>query len=105
MSDKIFENGVVNDINGKNGHKSILEEDLNINASINKKFTYERVKEISDWLLERVSIRPKIAIVCGSGLGGLGDRIKEPKIFPYSSIPNFPHSTGNFNHMNNINLK
>jgi hypothetical protein len=73
---------------------SILEDNLNINAIINKKFTYERIKEIADWLLERVSCRPKIGIVCGSGLGGLGDRIIDPKVFPYSSIPNFPHSTG-----------
>jgi hypothetical protein len=73
---------------------SILEDNLNINAIINKKFTYERIKEIADWLLERVSCKPKIGIVCGSGLGGLGDRIIDPKVFPYSSIPNFPHSTG-----------
>ena len=78
---------------------SILEDDLNINAIINKKFTYERIKEIADWLLERVNYRPKIAIVCGSGLGGLGDRIIDPKVFPYSTIPNFPHSTGTINNL------
>ena len=79
--------------NGK-GSSSVLEDDLNINAIINKKFNYERIKSIADWLLERVSIRPKIAIVCGSGLGGLGDRISEPQVFPYNTIPDFPHSTG-----------
>jgi purine-nucleoside phosphorylase len=51
------------------------------------------VKEIADWLLERVEMRPKIAIVCGSGLGGLGDRMKNTTIFPYESVPNFPKST------------
>jgi purine-nucleoside phosphorylase len=42
---------------------------------------------------------PKVAIVCGSGLGGLADTIEpEPKVeLAYSSIPNFPQSTGALN--------
>jgi len=39
---------------------------------------------------------PKVAIVCGSGLGGLADTVdSETKHeIPYSEIPNFPQSTG-----------
>lgn len=39
---------------------------------------------------------PKVAIVCGSGLGGLADTIEpEPKVeLAYATIPNFPRSTG-----------
>lgn len=39
---------------------------------------------------------PKVAIICGSGLGGLAETIEpEPKVeLPYESIPNFPRSTG-----------
>jgi len=39
---------------------------------------------------------PKVAIVCGSGLGGLADTIEaEPKVeLAYGTIPNFPKSTG-----------
>jgi len=39
---------------------------------------------------------PQVAIVCGSGLGGLADTIEpEPKVeLAYGSIPNFPKSTG-----------
>lgn len=39
---------------------------------------------------------PNVAIICGSGLGGLADTIKsEPRIeLPYGSIPHFPRSTG-----------
>lgn len=39
---------------------------------------------------------PKVAIVCGSGLGGLADTIEpEPKVeLTYGDIPNFPKSTG-----------
>lgn len=39
---------------------------------------------------------PKVAIVCGSGLGGLANTIEpEPKVeLAYATIPNFPRSTG-----------
>lgn len=57
-------------------------------------FSFEKVKSIADFLLERVDLRPKIGIVCGSGLGGLGDRLTECKVIPYDKIPFFPKSTG-----------
>lgn len=65
----------------------------NVNARTNSDYTYDKVKSIADWILERVNIKPKIGIVCGSGLGGLGDRLENPNSIPYSSIPNFPKST------------
>lgn len=52
------------------------------------------MKAIADWLLARVEYRPKVGIVCGSGLGGLGDRVENPVVIPYSTIPDFPSSTG-----------
>jgi purine-nucleoside phosphorylase len=41
---------------------------------------------------------PKVAIVCGSGLGGLAETIEpEPKVeLAYGTIPNFPKSTGEY---------
>ena len=30
---------------------------------------YEQVKESADYLLSRTTYRPKVAIVCGTGLG------------------------------------
>lgn len=39
-------------------------------------------------------MRPIVAIVCGSGLGGLAEILKDPQVFSYSDIPNFPQSTG-----------
>ena len=84
----------------ENGHSTFnIDDHLNINAVINKEFKYEKIKEIADWLLERVDVRPKIGIVCGSGLGGLGDRLENPKVFPYASVPNFPVSTGKLKHI------
>lgn len=37
---------------------------------------------------------PKIGIICGSGLGEIGDIIKESQILPYSKIPGFPLTNG-----------
>jgi hypothetical protein len=75
----------------KNPHNSNY---LNINASVNREFTHDHIKKIADWLTERTSIRPRIAIVCGSGLGGIAERLDGKQVFPYSEIPNFPQSTG-----------
>ena len=40
--------------------------------------------------------KPKVAIICGSGLGGLVDTVqKSSRVeFDYVSIPHFPRSTG-----------
>lgn len=37
--------------------------------------------------------RPKLAIILGSGLGDLADRIEDPVYLPYSDIPDFPRAT------------
>ena len=36
---------------------------------------------------------PEIAIVCGSGLSGLSELIRDPVRVPYKDIPHFPEST------------
>ncbi|VDM39588.1 unnamed protein product, partial [Toxocara canis] len=36
---------------------------------------------------------PKIGIICGSGLGEIGDIVKDPQILPYSKIPGFPRTS------------
>ena len=37
--------------------------------------------------------KPRVAIVLGTGLGGLADEITSPAIVPYAEIPGFPRST------------
>ena len=39
-------------------------------------------------------LRPKIGIICGTGLGGIGDVLEDPVPVPYEVIPDFPVSTG-----------
>jgi len=55
--------------------------------------SYERVTESANYILSRSVHRPKIGIICGSGLGGLADMAENADAFNYSDIPNFPVST------------
>ncbi|KAM8892249.1 purine nucleoside phosphorylase 6 isoform 1-T1 [Spinachia spinachia] len=57
------------------------------------RYIYEEYKETADWLLAHTKQRPKIAIICGSGLGGLADLLDDKTVFPYKDIPRFPTST------------
>ncbi|XP_062277566.1 purine nucleoside phosphorylase 6 [Scomber scombrus] len=56
-------------------------------------YSYEDYKETADYLLANTKQRPKVAIICGSGLGGLADLLKNKEMFPYKDIPRFPTST------------
>lgn len=44
-------------------------------------------------ILQRASLRPKIGLVLGSGLGAFADSLRDPSIIPYSEVPCFPQST------------
>lgn len=56
-------------------------------------YTYEKVLGIANYLLERTKFRPKIGIICGSGLGPLADTLQNSDSFNYEDIPHFPVST------------
>ena len=47
----------------------------------------------TEFLKDRISARPEIGIILGSGLGGLVKKIEITHSFDYSEIPNFPLST------------
>ena len=44
-------------------------------------------------ILSRTSLRPKIGLVLGSGLGAFADSLTDATRVPYSEIPAFPRST------------
>jgi purine-nucleoside phosphorylase len=46
-----------------------------------------------DVIQARTSIRPQLAVILGSGLGGLADEIKVDSVIPYEEIPGCPVST------------
>ena len=61
----------------------------------------EKIKQTSDFLRAKVSLKPHIGIILGTGLGPLADMIENPLVISYKDIPNFPVSTveghsGNF---------
>lgn len=63
------------------------------------KTVFEQATEAASSLKNRLPIElqnPRVAIVCGSGLGGLGDSVHDqPRAeYDYPSIPHFPHLTG-----------
>ncbi|XP_056148676.1 purine nucleoside phosphorylase 5b [Lampris incognitus] len=56
-------------------------------------YSYDECRATANWLLSKTEMTPLVAIVCGSGLGGLAEMLKDPVIFSYKDIPNFPQST------------
>lgn len=56
-------------------------------------FEYEEILESADFVLNKTKHRPKIGIICGSGLGGLAAQLEDSDEMPYEAIPNFPVST------------
>lgn len=53
----------------------------------------EKIKESEDFLRKIMPNQPKIAIILGSGLGGVVKELEVLKEISYSEIPNFPIST------------
>ncbi len=54
---------------------------------------FTRAESAAQFLLSQTKLRPKIALVLGSGLGALADGLAETTRIPYSQIPSFPRST------------
>jgi purine-nucleoside phosphorylase len=52
-----------------------------------------KVKETLEFLETRISLKPDIGIILGTGLGKLVDEIEIHHTIPYEFIPNFPVST------------
>ncbi|KAJ6636102.1 Purine nucleoside phosphorylase [Pseudolycoriella hygida] len=72
--------------NGKCTNGTIYHQDDDI-------YTYDTLNQIAKFFLDRTKVRPKIGIICGSGLGAIAEMLEDVDKFPYSSIPNFPVST------------
>lgn len=53
----------------------------------------ERIGEAVEAIRSRSSVRPRIGIILGTGLGGLADRIEVEASIPYPEIPHFARPT------------
>jgi len=60
-------------------------------APIPDEFT--RAEQAAQFILAKTRLRPKIAVVLGSGLGAFADDLSEATRVPYQEIPAFPRST------------
>ena len=53
----------------------------------------QRVRLAAAFVAERVSIRPRVGVVLGSGLGAFADQLSSGLRIPYAEIPGMPHSS------------
>jgi purine-nucleoside phosphorylase len=54
---------------------------------------FARAERAAKFILSKMKLRPKIALVLGSGLGAFADELTDATRIPYEKIPNFPRST------------
>ena len=54
---------------------------------------YAKIQETVQWLKSQMPNKPETAIILGTGLGRLSEKIEKTLCIPYSTIPNFPIST------------
>ena len=54
---------------------------------------YERITDAADVVRGRTALRPEVAVILGTGLGGLVREIEVETEIPYGDLPGFPLST------------
>lgn len=54
---------------------------------------FTRAEQAAEYIVRNCHLKPKIAVVLGSGLGGFADDLQDSTSIPYSTIPHFPRST------------
>jgi len=54
---------------------------------------YLRAEAAAKYIQKKTKLRPKIALVLGSGLGAFADEFADAVKIPYAKIPHFPQST------------
>ena len=54
---------------------------------------YQRADSAAQFILSQTSLRPRIGLILGSGLGAFADSLADATRVPYSQIPSFPRST------------
>ncbi len=57
-----------------------------------KMFKYS-AQVAADFVRQRITCQPEIAMILGSGLSSLADSVQDPRIIPFGDIPDFPTST------------
>jgi len=64
-----------------------------LKSSLDSTQEFERAEAAAKLIQRKTKLRPKVALVLGSGLGAFADEFARATKIPYSKIPNFPQST------------
>jgi len=56
-------------------------------------FTLKDYEEAAAVVQPSLSSKPRIGLILGSGLGSLAESVRDPRLTPYSRIPNWPVAT------------
>ncbi|HKS74868.1 MAG TPA: purine-nucleoside phosphorylase [Terriglobales bacterium] len=54
---------------------------------------FTQAESAAAFLLSQTSLRPRIGLILGSGLGGFGNELADASLIPYKQIPCFPCSS------------
>lgn len=52
-----------------------------------------QIDEAADVIRERITVKPRVGMILGSGLGNLADAVENAVVVPYGEIPSWPVST------------
>jgi purine-nucleoside phosphorylase len=55
--------------------------------------TLDLVDRVAGVIRSKIHGKPQVALILGTGLGGLADAVQEPVLIPYAEIPDWPVST------------
>ncbi len=64
---------------------------------------FSRAQAAADLIRSRSSLRPRVGVILGSGLGSFGETVERPTVIPYREIPHFPEA-GIAGHSGNLIL-
>ena len=81
----------INGLTNYNSHSNLFSNGNHSDSEL----SLEMVEEAAACVRKRFpkpDFAPRVAIVCGSGLGGVADLVADPVAIKYSEIPNFPLS-------------
>ena len=73
--------------------RSVSDEGVAVETMQGTLHTLENVEASAAVIQSRYAVAPDVAIILGTGLGGLAGRIEAPVTIDYADIPNFPLST------------
>ena len=55
--------------------------------------TLEQIDQAAETIRKRISHRPRIGLILGSGLNSLAESVEKPAVIPYGQLPHWPVST------------